>query len=74
MDAHGELDPTGPVSFVAGTGGKSLYGVREVEHGSAYRRTGHFGVLRLSLHADRYAYAFKDVDGTTPDRGRRSCR
>ena len=74
MDAGGEVDSEGVLSFVSGAGGKSLYGVGDVQDGSAYRLAGHFGVLRLALFPDRYRFAFKDVDGTTPDRGERSCR
>ena len=74
MNASGDLDTDGVLSFVSGAGGKSLYGLGDVEDGSAYRLSGHFGVLRLALFPDRFRFAFKDVNGSTPDRGRRSCR
>ncbi len=73
MNAQGERDEDGVLSFVTGTGGKSLYRFEEIEDGSAYRRSGHFGVLRLSLRPDRFRFAFKDVNGRTPDSGRRTC-
>ncbi len=73
LNAAGERDEDGVLSFVSGAGGKSLYKFGETEDGSAYRRSGHFGVLRLALRPDRFRFAFKDVDGSTPDSGRRNC-
>ena len=74
LTADGERSKNGVVSFVAGTGGKSLYGLGETEDGSAHREATSFGVLRLALRPDRYRFAFKDIDGSTADSGRRSCR
>jgi acid phosphatase type 7 len=74
MKADGTRDRDGVLSFVSGAGGKSLYGFGTVQEGSAYRRAGHFGVLRLALRSDEFRFAFKDVNGTTPDAGTRACR
>jgi len=74
MRANGEVSSDGVLSFVAGTGGKSLYHFGKSLKGSAYRRAGHFGVLRLALRRTEFRFAFKDVNGTTPDSGTRACR
>jgi 3',5'-cyclic AMP phosphodiesterase CpdA len=74
MRAGGKVDRTGVMSFVSGAGGKSAYGFGKVVHGSAYRLSGHFGVLRLALRTDRFNFSFRDIDGTVKDRGKRSCR
>jgi 3',5'-cyclic AMP phosphodiesterase CpdA len=74
MKADGTVSRKGVLSFVSGAGGKSLYPFGTVEDGSAYRLDDSFGVLRLALRPDRFRFAFKDVDGTTPDKGTRACR
>jgi len=74
MKADGRVDRQGVMSIVSGAGGKSLYRFGKVVDGSAYRSAHDFGVLRLGLRADRFRFAFKTVEGTTPDKGRRACR
>jgi 3',5'-cyclic AMP phosphodiesterase CpdA len=74
MTADGTVDRNGVMSIVSGTGGKSLYPFAQVVDGSAYRRADTFGVLRLALRAQKFRFAFKALDGTTPDKGTRACR
>jgi 3',5'-cyclic AMP phosphodiesterase CpdA len=74
MTADGTVDRNGVLSIVSGAGGKSLYPFAETVDGSAYRQADSFGVLRLALRARTFRFAFKDVDGTTPDAGTRACR
>jgi hypothetical protein len=74
MRADGTVDPDGVMSIVSGTGGKSLYRFGAVQEGSVFREDDDFGVLRLALRPDKFRFAFKDVDGTTPDKGKRRCR
>jgi hypothetical protein len=74
MRAGGKIDKSGVMSFVSGSGGKSAYHFGTVQKGSAYRLSGHFGVLRLALRKDTFRFSFRDVDGTVRDRGQRSCR
>lgn len=65
MDAHGHRSPDGIVSFVVGTGGKSLYGLRKRLPGSAYYENTQFGVLVLWLGTDSFSWQFRTV-GDTP--------
>ncbi len=74
LNASGERAKGGVISFIAGTGGKSLYGLGKVHEGSAYQLADSFGVLRLGLRPDHFRFAFKDIHGGTPDSGKRSCR
>jgi acid phosphatase type 7 len=72
--ANGRVHRSGVMSFVSGGGGKSLHPMGRPEPGSAYRLSGHFGVLRLALRSGEFGFAFKDVDGRTRDKGERRCR
>jgi acid phosphatase type 7 len=78
MDAHGHRSPTGMVSFVVGTGGKSLYALRARLPGSAYFENTEFGVLLLWLGADGFTWQFRtigpDPTGVVRDTGSGSCR
>jgi acid phosphatase type 7 len=68
-------DEFGVVQFTVGTGGRSLYelaGSREPNSEAANGST--FGVLRLSLEADGYAYQFMPAaGGDFTDSGEGSC-
>lgn len=64
----------GMVSFVVGTGGGELRGLRGVRTNSASRVQGHFGVLKLSLGAGEYRSAFLDVSGRVWDPSGGKCR
>jgi 3',5'-cyclic AMP phosphodiesterase CpdA len=74
MRADGTVDKSGMMSFVSGAGGRSAYRFGRIQAGSAYRLSGHFGVLRLALRPHRFNFSFRDVDGTIKDRGKRTCR
>ena len=72
----GQADPvTGIRQFVVGTGGASLYAIgptiapnSEVRDGSTY------GVIRLTLGSDAYAWEFIPVEGGTfTDAGAGAC-
>ena len=62
-------------SFVVGTGGRSQRGFGAARPGSAVRQTGTYGVLRLSLRPDGYAWAFLRATGEPfADAGTGRCR
>ena len=75
LDADGRLDPErGIRSFVVGTGGTTPRPTRNI--GKHSRKTGTFtwGLLKLALFADRYAWEFAAVDGQAlADTGSASC-
>jgi hypothetical protein len=71
----GEADPVrGIRQFVVGTGGESLepFG-SEIRRNSEVRIAGTFGVLLLTLRADRYDWRFVDAGGTVRDAGSQPC-
>jgi len=72
MNASGEPDPQGIREFVAGTGGRSLYGFGPAIRGSRVRIRS-FGVLELVLHGRGYAWDFLGTDGASLDSGRTAC-
>ena len=64
----------GIVQFVIGTGGGELRGFRtRPAPNSTARVEGHFGVLKMSLGAAAYQYAFIDVTSRVWDPGAGSC-
>jgi hypothetical protein len=65
--------PTGIRQFVAGTGGRALYGVGTVRPNSEVRVPGRFGVLRMTLHPTSYEWRFQGEDGVTYDSGSSAC-
>jgi acid phosphatase type 7 len=73
MDASAHRDPNGIRSFVAGTGGKNLYGFTTPQPGSILRDAKDFGVLALTLGDDAYAWRFLTIDGATIDSGTSYC-
>lgn len=61
-------------AFVVGTGGAALYPIGPVRAHSEFRDNTTHGVLRLTLEADRYRWAFQPVDGDAPrDSGSGTC-
>ena len=74
MDAAGNVTPDGIVSFVVGTGGKSLYDEGDRDQGSVLFYNERAGVLDLKLGTDRFAWHFRNVDGKTIDTGVQRCR
>jgi hypothetical protein len=64
----------GMVSFLVGTGGGELRGLRTPRPNSASRIQGHFGVLKLSLGNGEWRSAFLDVNGRIWDPSGGRCR
>ncbi len=60
--------------FVAGPGGKNHYQADPAIKGSLARNDTDFGVLELTLGSGEFSYAFRTIDGSTPDQGVRSCK
>jgi hypothetical protein len=64
QDARGVVDPArGVRQFIVGTGGANLYEFGRTVPNSEYRYNVTHGVLRLTLGADGYAWAFVPVGG-----------
>ena len=59
--------------FVVGTGGAGLRAFSVIERNSEVRISQQHGVIRLSLPAGRYSWAFVGVDGRVKDSGAGSC-
>lgn len=74
MDADGHVTAGGMVSFVVGTGGKSLYDEGEPDVGSVLFYNHRAGVLDLKLGSGQFGWRFQDVDGKTVDAGVQRCR
>ena len=51
--------------FVVGTGGRSFYNFGTIKANSEVRNNNTWGVLKLTLHADRYDWEFVPVAGKT---------
>lgn len=69
--ADGTRDPNGIRHFVVGTGGRNLQDT-EANKGTnnwEFTSSGAAGVLKLSLYADRYEWAFVTETGTVLDSG-----
>jgi hypothetical protein len=64
----------GMAEFVVGTGGRSLRGFTDPKPNSEVRWNDSFGVLALTLHADRYDWRFHATDGADVDEGSAACR
>ncbi|CAN5539463.1 hypothetical protein BH11ACT8_BH11ACT8_07600 [soil metagenome] len=76
LDDQGEpIDGSGGTrAFVVGTGGKSLYPLRDFRrHGSEFAQDTTFGVLHLTLAPDGYDWQYVAVDGSVLDQGSDSC-
>lgn len=76
MTADGRPDADrGIRSFVVGTGGARHVGFFRRAAGSQVRYDGHWGLLRLTLRADRYEWEFiTGADGQRLDHGEDRCR
>ena len=75
QNADGVADSVrGVEEIIVGTGGGELRGVRyPLAANSVVEIHGHFGVLKLSLGADEYRFAFLDTAGRVWDTGGRKC-
>jgi len=73
MDASGNATIRGMVSFIVGTGGKSLFTRTGPRKGSVVYDDHRAGVLTLNLGRRAYGWIYKTIDGKTVDSGRRTC-
>ncbi len=73
MDGDGNLVDDGILSFVSGTGGKSLYRLGARVPGSEYAQARRFGVLLLWFGTGGLAWKYKTTDGVVRDSGSHSC-
>ncbi|MFQ5773544.1 MAG: metallophosphoesterase family protein [Kiloniellaceae bacterium] len=74
QDPDGRLDARGGIrAFTVGTGGARLYHFRQARPNSEFRYRGSWGLLRLALEPDGYAWEFLAVDGRRIDAGRAAC-
>lgn len=75
MNESGAAAPGGMTEFVVGTGGRSLYAFGTPLSTSAARDNSTYGVLRLTLHPDSYAWEFVATsDSGFVDAGSADCR
>ena len=75
QDSNARPDPQNGIrSFVVGTGGAPLTGFGAVRANSEIRNNSTWGVLKLTLHSDRYDWQFIPVSGQSfSDVGSDSC-
>jgi acid phosphatase type 7 len=74
MSSSGQPDPDGIREFIVGTGGKSLQSLGTPVSTVDAQGTSSFGVLRLSLSVDSYAWSFLPVTkGGFTDSGSSVC-
>ena len=75
MNDEGKRDDHGVRQFIVGTGGSGLYAITRAATNSEARTDENFGILKLTLRPDSYAWEFIPVrpDGFT-DSGTDSCR
>ena len=73
-DATGAADASGVRAFTVGTGGARLYAFKEAHALSEVRDGATHGVLRLTLGAGRYRWAFVGIEGEVRDVGEGACR
>jgi hypothetical protein len=66
QDPNGVADPArGIREFIVGTGGANHTSIEAVQPNSEVRNADTFGVLKLTLHPDRYDWQFIPVAGKT---------
>jgi hypothetical protein len=73
LDGDGTYRSNGIVSFVVGTGGKSLYHLGTRRYGSQFFQATRFGVLKLTLGAGTWSWDYRGTGGRSLDSGTRSC-
>jgi hypothetical protein len=73
MNASGTPDPNGVDEIIAGTGGDSRGPQSSFSSSVVTSDFNDFGVLQLTLHAGSADFAFKTINGNTPDSGTISC-
>jgi hypothetical protein len=72
QDPYGKATSNGIRQFVVGTGGAELYGFGSAKPNSQVRHQG-YGVLKLTLYSDHYAYKFISVGSSWTDSGTGTC-
>jgi len=73
MDGYAHVRADGLLSFVVGTGGRSLYEKGRTAPGSRYYRADRFGVLLLSLGRGAFSWDFHVPGGGVRDTGSHRC-
>jgi alkaline phosphatase len=73
MNPDGALDPDGIRQFIAGTGGGVIRPTIRVAPGSEAIVDDQWGVLRLELSSESYAWSFLTVQGAERDAGSGLC-
>ena len=73
MDGEGVHRAKGIVSFVSGTGGKSLYHLGRRRANSRYFQASKFGVLKLTLGNGTWSWNYRTTGGTSLDSGSNGC-
>lgn len=76
MDSEGSPDPQNGIrSFVVGTGGAKLSPIFLVKDGSEFRQNDHYGVLKLNLASNSYAWEFISTENNQVlDKGQAICQ
>lgn len=72
QDVDGRSDAAGLRQFIVGSGGARLYDFLRMTANSQDREKAH-GVLRMTLHFDRYEWTFVDISGNVLDMGSDGC-
>ncbi len=75
QDPKGKPDPQrGIRQFVVGTGGAGIYAFKNVANNSEVRQNKSFGVIKFTLHPDRYDWEFVTAKGEAfEDKGTGQC-
>jgi hypothetical protein len=73
QDPQGFYDAAGVRQLVAGTGGGSLYSFGTIQRNSEVRKSGSYGILKLTLHAGSYEWEFVPTSGSFSDSGTTAC-
>ncbi|HEV8054227.1 MAG: metallophosphoesterase [Chloroflexi bacterium] len=75
LDSEGLPAQEGMRAFIVGTGGDSLYSLREPQPGSEMREAQAHGILELTLRDGGYGWRFVAIEGSSfSDEGSGSCR
>lgn len=75
LDGNVMPSDDGPLSWVVGTGGRSLRNATARQGGGTRSLiTGHFGLLRMFLYEDSFAWKWVGLTGSQRDTGTAPCR
>jgi hypothetical protein len=73
QDPQGYYDPSGVRQMIVGTGGGSLYSFGTIRGNSEVRKSGSYGILKLTLHSGSYEWEFVPTSGSFSDSGTTAC-